>query len=36
MASKQNDNSNLEKSYGYVWDKYRGKELEDLFAFSEG
>lgn len=36
MDSKEANKGNLEKTYGYVWDKYKGKELDELFAFSEG
>ena len=36
MDSKEAKKDKLEKTYGYVWDKYTGKELDDLFSFSEG
>ena len=36
MSLKDTNKNSLEKTYGYVWDKYTGKELDDLFAFSEG
>lgn len=35
MNSKEVKSSDLEKSYGYVWDKYSDKDLDNLFAFSE-
>ncbi len=36
MDKNSTNSNNLEKTYGYVWDKYTGKELDELFAFSEG
>ena len=36
MDIKDTKKDNLEKTYGYVWDKYTDEDLDDLFAFSEG
>ncbi len=36
MSSSEIYGGELEKNYGFLWDKYRDKELENLFAFSEG
>ncbi|HZJ82965.1 MAG TPA: aminopeptidase [Clostridia bacterium] len=36
MDLEQGKENSLEKTYDYAWDKYSHKDLDDLFAFSEG
>lgn len=36
MSMEDVKGESLEKTYGYVWDKYTGENLDGLFDFSEG
>ncbi|MGI6372190.1 MAG: aminopeptidase [Caldicoprobacterales bacterium] len=35
MSMEDKRGEDLEKTYGYVWDKYTGEKLDQVFAFSE-
>ena len=35
MSVEDKRGEDLEKTYGYVWDKYTGEKLDQVFAFSE-